>query len=75
MTITGGLGNVVLGLLDHFRVFCIVEGTNRVVTFLSEQCFMEEKEGFGKCVFSELASIMHFNSHCISLAVMPYICE
>lgn len=36
---------------------------------------MEEKEGFGKCVFSELASIMHFNSHCISLAVMPYICE
>lgn len=73
--ITGGLGNVVLGLLDCLRVFCIAEGINGVFLFLSEEYFMKEKEGFGTSAFSELVSTMHFNSHCISLTVMHYLCE
>jgi len=67
--ITNGLGNAVLGLLDHFRVFFNVEGTNGVIIFLSEQYLMEEKESLEYVHF--LDSITHFNSHCISLTAMP----
>lgn len=65
-----------LGPVELFvAVFCILEQTKGMVIFLSEWYFMEEREGLVIFAFSELASIMHFNSHCISLTVMPYLCE